>query len=179
MFNMHDVKEGRKWSCCSAEQQSSCVRVPLSLCIYCKACETAPLLIRKGDATDSCFFSSLILPMQTSLKVSFSLMTVSCANWMKMSALLAARLQSVPCSCTNHHPYAIRVPLHARDWVDLLSHHMITDSSSASCGTDIDATSAGPQIGAPIQWTRCPFGFFCEVIWTFKRIIGCFCSYCI
>lgn len=94
--------------------------------------------------------------MQTSLKVSFSLMTVSCANWMKMSASVAVRLQSVVCSCTNHHQYAIYVPLHARDWVDLLSHQMITDTSNPSCVTDIDASSAAPQINAlSVQSAHC------------------------
>lgn len=80
----------------------------------------------------SSWFFFLLLPMQTSLKVSFSLMTVSCANWMKMSASAAVRLQSVVCSCTNHHQYSVCVPLRAQDWVDPLSHQMIRDTSKIS-----------------------------------------------
>lgn len=95
--------------------------------------------------------------MQTNLKVLFSLMTVSCANWMKMSASAAVRLQSVVCFCTNHHQYAVCVPLHARDWVDPLSHQMITDTSNPSCVTDINASSAAPQINALlVQQIHCP-----------------------
>lgn len=67
------------------------------------------------------------------------------------------RLQSVVRFCTNHHQYAICVPLHARDWVDPLSHQMITDISNPSHVTDIDDSSAAPQINAlSVQWIYCP-----------------------
>lgn len=73
-------------------------------------------------------------------------MTVSCANWMKMS--VSVRLQSVMCFCTNHHQYAACVALRTQDWVDPSSHQMITDTSNASRATDTDASSAAPQISA-------------------------------
>lgn len=57
-------------------------------------------------------------------------------------------LQSVVRSGTNHHQYADCVPHHAQDWVDLLSHQMITDTSLPSRVTDINASSSATQINA-------------------------------
>lgn len=73
-----------------------------------------------------------------------------------MSASAAMRLQSVVCSV----PITISMPfvfLHAWDWVDPLSHQMITDTSDLSRVTDIDDSSAAPQINALcVQQTHCP-----------------------
>lgn len=154
---MHEVKEGRKWSFCS-EEIFMCVPDHQKVCLCVCGCRVCIIKSKKLPACWSekvteltlwfLLLVFLLLHMQTSLKVSFSLMTVSCANWMKMSASDAMRLQSVVCFCTNHHQYAVCVPLHVLDWVDPLSHQMITDTSNPSCVTVINASLAAPQISA-------------------------------